>query len=101
MLKYHVSPFRSGPRERLVETITYFHGYPLVGDGNISATRLELLSSLLNQLRDCFCDASEDVLMASAIGSFKLWPDKFKQGTQSTLQWLINDSFLKDVDCFN
>uniref|UniRef100_A0A670YFN1 Sperm flagellar 2 n=1 Tax=Pseudonaja textilis TaxID=8673 RepID=A0A670YFN1_PSETE len=70
---------RSGPRERLVETITYFHGYPLVGDGNISATRLELLSSLLNQLQDCFCDASEDVLIASAIGSFKLWPDKFKQ----------------------
>ncbi|KAK9408608.1 sperm flagellar protein 2 [Crotalus adamanteus] len=70
---------RSGPRERLVETITYLHGYPLVGDGNISATRLELLSSLLNQLQDCFCDASEDVLIASAIGSFKLWPDKFKQ----------------------
>ncbi|KAM6470186.1 zinc finger protein 862-like [Liasis olivaceus] len=70
---------RSGPRERLVETITYFHGYQLVGDGSISAIRLELLSSLLDQLRDCFCDASEDVLIASAIGSFKLWPDKIKQ----------------------
>ncbi|XP_061472250.1 zinc finger protein 862-like [Rhineura floridana] len=70
---------RSGPRERLVETITHFHGHQLVGDGDISATRTELLSNLFNRLRDCFCDASEDVLRASAIGSFKLWPDKIKQ----------------------
>nr|XP_008114323.1 PREDICTED: E3 SUMO-protein ligase KIAA1586 [Anolis carolinensis] len=69
---------RSGPRERQVETITHFHGYQLIGDGNISAVRIELLSSLLNQLLDCFCDASEAVLRASTIGSFKLWPDKIK-----------------------
>uniref|UniRef100_A0A6J0TWD9 HAT C-terminal dimerisation domain-containing protein n=1 Tax=Pogona vitticeps TaxID=103695 RepID=A0A6J0TWD9_9SAUR len=69
---------RSGPRERLVETITQFHGYHLVGDGNISAVRIELLRNLLNQLRDCFCDASEEILRASTIGSFKLWPDKIK-----------------------
>ncbi|XP_028604348.2 sperm flagellar protein 2 isoform X1 [Podarcis muralis] len=69
---------RSGPRERLVEAITHFHGHQLVGDGDISAIRIELISNLLKQLRDCFCDASEDVLRASAIGSFKLWPDKIE-----------------------
>ncbi|XP_048360107.1 zinc finger protein 862-like [Sphaerodactylus townsendi] len=70
---------RSGPRERLVETTTHFHGHQLIGDGNIKQVRTELLSSLLNHLRDCFCDASEEVLRASTIGSFKLWPDQIVQ----------------------
>ncbi|XP_044287342.1 E3 SUMO-protein ligase KIAA1586-like [Varanus komodoensis] len=70
---------RTGPREHLVETITHFHGYQLVGHDNISAVRIELLNNLLDQLCGCFCDASEDILRASTIGSFKLWPDKIKQ----------------------
>nr|XP_056704207.1 zinc finger protein 862-like [Euleptes europaea] len=70
---------RSGPRERLVETTTHFHGHQLIGDGDIKQDRTELLSNLLNHLRDCFCDASEDVLRASTIGSFKLWPNEIIQ----------------------
>lgn len=77
--------FRSGPRERQIERLTLFHGYQLQGDGNISAVRTELLSRLLNQLRDCFCDASKDVLRASTIGSFKQWPDKIKAGTENSV----------------
>lgn len=74
--------FRAGPKERLMETMQHFHGYQLVGNGNISAARTKLLSNLMKKLHDCFCDASQDVLRATAIGSFKLWPEKMKQGIE-------------------
>ncbi|XP_006116559.1 sperm flagellar protein 2 isoform X2 [Pelodiscus sinensis] len=70
---------RSGPKERLVETVTHFHGHQLVGNGNILPVRTKVLSNLVRMLRDCFCDASQDVLRATTIGSFKLWPEKIKQ----------------------
>ncbi|XP_054041768.1 sperm flagellar protein 2 [Rissa tridactyla] len=75
----HMYQTRAGPKERLVDTIEHFHGYQLVGNGNISAIRTKVLSNLVKRLRDCFCDASQDVLRATTIGSFKLWPDKMKQ----------------------
>ncbi|XP_074851770.1 zinc finger protein 862-like [Carettochelys insculpta] len=70
---------RSGPKERLVETVTHFHGHQLVGNGNISPVRMKVLSNLVRMLHECFCDASQDVLRATTIGSFKLWPEKIKQ----------------------
>ncbi|XP_021234980.1 sperm flagellar protein 2 isoform X4 [Numida meleagris] len=70
---------RAGPKERLMETIQHFHGHKLVGNGNISAVRMKVLSNLVKRLSDCFCDANQDVLKATVIGSFKLWPDKMKQ----------------------
>ncbi|XP_071658361.1 sperm flagellar protein 2 isoform X2 [Patagioenas fasciata] len=75
----HMYQTRAGPKERLMETMQHFHGYQLVGKGNISAARTKVLSNLMKKLHDCFCDASQDVLRATAIGSFKLWPDKLKQ----------------------
>lgn len=65
-----------------METIQRFHGYQLVGNGNISAVRTKVLTNLVKRLRDCFCDASQDVLRATTIGSFKLWPHKMKQGIE-------------------
>ncbi|XP_032848159.2 sperm flagellar protein 2 isoform X3 [Tyto alba] len=75
----HMYQTRAGPKERLIETIQHFHGYELVGNGNISAVRAKVLSNLVNRLHDCFCDASQDVLRATTIGSFKLWPNQMKQ----------------------
>ncbi|XP_074876000.1 zinc finger protein 862-like [Buteo buteo] len=75
----HMYQTRAGPKERLMETIQHFHGYQLVGNGNISAVRTKVLTNLVKRLRDCFCDASQDVLRATTIGSFKLWPHKMKQ----------------------
>ncbi|XP_051498713.1 LOW QUALITY PROTEIN: sperm flagellar protein 2 [Apus apus] len=75
----HMYQTRAGPKERLMETIQHFHGYQLVGNGNISAIRTKLLSNLVKRLHDCFCDASQDVLRATTIGSFKLWPEKMKE----------------------
>ncbi|XP_064357614.1 LOW QUALITY PROTEIN: sperm flagellar protein 2-like [Dromaius novaehollandiae] len=75
----HMYQTRAGPKERLMETIPHFHGYQLVGNGNILSVRTKVLSNLMKRLRDCFCDASQDVLRATTIGSFKLWPDKIKQ----------------------
>lgn len=65
-----------------METIQHFHGYQLVENGNITPVQTKVLSNLLKRLRDCFCDASQDVLRATVIGSFKLWPDKMKQGIE-------------------
>ncbi|KAM6035510.1 sperm flagellar protein 2 isoform 2-T2 [Theristicus caerulescens] len=76
---FHMYQTRAGPKERLMETTQHFHGYQLAGNGNISAVRTKVLSNLGKRLRDCFCDASQDVLRATTIGSFKLWPDKMKQ----------------------
>ncbi|XP_044876872.1 zinc finger protein 862-like isoform X1 [Mauremys mutica] len=70
---------RSGPKERLVDAVTHFHGHQLVGNENILPVRTKVLSNLVRRLHDCFCDASQDVLRATTIGSFKLWPDKIKQ----------------------
>ncbi|XP_075596817.1 sperm flagellar protein 2 isoform X2 [Balearica regulorum gibbericeps] len=75
----HMYQTRAGPKERLMEDIQHFHGYQLVGNGNISAVRTKVLSNLMKRLCDCFCDASQDVLRATTIASFKLWPDKMKQ----------------------
>uniref|UniRef100_A0A8C6NEU6 Uncharacterized protein n=1 Tax=Melopsittacus undulatus TaxID=13146 RepID=A0A8C6NEU6_MELUD len=75
----HMYETRAGPKECLMETIQPFHGYQLIGNGNISAVRTKVLRGLVKRLRDCFCDASQDVLRATTIGSFKLWPSKMKQ----------------------
>lgn len=65
-----------------MEIIQHFHGYQLIGNGNISAVRTKVLCGLVKRLHDCFCDASQDVLRATTIGSFKLWPSKMKQGVE-------------------
>uniref|UniRef100_A0A672TVZ4 Sperm flagellar 2 n=1 Tax=Strigops habroptila TaxID=2489341 RepID=A0A672TVZ4_STRHB len=75
----HMYQTRAGPKERLMETIQHFHGYLLIGNGNISVVRTKVLHSLVKRLHNCFCDASQDVLRATTIGSFKLWPNKMKQ----------------------
>uniref|UniRef100_A0A8B9DQ31 Sperm flagellar 2 n=1 Tax=Anser cygnoides TaxID=8845 RepID=A0A8B9DQ31_ANSCY len=75
----HMYQTRAGPKERLMETIQHFHGHQLVGNGNISEVRTKVLSNLVKRLRNCFCDASKDVLRATTIGSFKLWPDKMRE----------------------
>ncbi|XP_026721433.1 sperm flagellar protein 2-like [Athene cunicularia] len=75
----HMYQTRAGPKERLIETIQHFHGYLLVGNGDISSVRTKVLSNLVKKLCDCFCDANQDVLRATTIGSFKLWPEKMKQ----------------------
>ncbi|XP_053148082.1 zinc finger protein 862-like [Hemicordylus capensis] len=90
---------RLGPRERLVDTISHFHGHHLVGNGDISAVRLALLSNLLKQLRDCFCDASEEVLRASTIGSFKLWPDKIKEEFGETEVTVLTKYYEPVLEC--
>ncbi|XP_074934828.1 sperm flagellar protein 2 isoform X1 [Phalacrocorax aristotelis] len=81
----HMYQTRAGPKECLMETIQHFHGYQLVGNGSISAIRTKVLSNLVKSLRDCFCHASEDVLRATTLGSFKLWPDKMKRYTTVTV----------------
>ncbi|XP_019351596.1 sperm flagellar protein 2 isoform X1 [Alligator mississippiensis] len=75
----HMYQTRSGPKERLVETVTHFHGHQLLGNGNILPLRMKVLSNMMKRLHDCFCDASQDILRATIIGSFKLWPDKIEQ----------------------
>uniref|UniRef100_A0A8C3BPJ5 Sperm flagellar 2 n=1 Tax=Cairina moschata TaxID=8855 RepID=A0A8C3BPJ5_CAIMO len=75
----HMYQTRAGPKERLMETIQHFHGQQLVGNGNISEVRTKVLSNLVKRLHNCFCDASQDVLRATIIGSFKLWPDKMRE----------------------
>ncbi|XP_036602308.1 sperm flagellar protein 2 [Trichosurus vulpecula] len=70
---------RPGPKERLAESATHFHGNQLLGNGNISEVRNIVLTNLTRHLRDCFSDASHDVVRATTIGSFKLWPGKIDQ----------------------
>ncbi|KAM8793599.1 sperm flagellar protein 2-like [Eudromia elegans] len=75
----HMYQTRAGPKERLMDAIPHFHGYQLTGNGNILSVRTKVLSNLMKRLRDCFCDASREVLKATTIGSFKQWPDKIEQ----------------------
>ncbi|XP_020932291.1 uncharacterized protein LOC106508146 [Sus scrofa] len=70
---------RPGPKERRVESVTHFHGNCLGGRGNISDVRNMVLTHLIERLQGCFRDASQDVVKATTIGSFKLWPAKIKQ----------------------
>ncbi|XP_068952228.1 sperm flagellar protein 2 [Petaurus breviceps papuanus] len=70
---------RPGPKERLAESATHFHGNQLIGNGNISEVRNIVLTNLTKHLHDCFSDASHDVVRATTIGSFKLWPGKIDQ----------------------
>nr|XP_020851340.1 sperm flagellar protein 2 isoform X1 [Phascolarctos cinereus] len=70
---------RPGPKERLAESATHFHGNQLTGNGNISEVRNIVLTLLMKHLHDCFSDASHDVVRATTIGSFKLWPGKIDQ----------------------
>ncbi|XP_043831005.1 sperm flagellar protein 2 [Dromiciops gliroides] len=70
---------RPGPKERLAESATHFHGNQLTGNGNISEVRNIVLTNLTKHLHDCFSDASLDVVRATTIGSFKLWPGKIDQ----------------------
>ncbi|XP_049718119.1 sperm flagellar protein 2 isoform X5 [Elephas maximus indicus] len=77
MLRMYQS--RPGPKERRVDSVTQFHGNNLRGKGNISAVRNVVLTHLIKRLRGCFQDASQDVVKASTIGSFKLWPRKINQ----------------------
>ncbi|XP_044537375.1 sperm flagellar protein 2 [Gracilinanus agilis] len=70
---------RPGPKERLAESATHFHGNQLTGNGNISEVRNTVLTNLSKHLHDCFSDASHDVVRATTIGSFKLWPRKIDQ----------------------
>lgn len=71
---------RPGPKERRVDLGTHFHGKCLRGKGNISDVRNTVLTHLIKRLRGCFRDASQDVVKATMIGSFKLWPTKINQG---------------------
>nr|XP_012591871.1 sperm flagellar protein 2 isoform X4 [Microcebus murinus] len=70
---------RPGPKERRVNSVTYFHGNCLRGKENISAMRRMVLTCLIKRLQGCFRDASQDVMRATMIGSFKLWPTKINQ----------------------
>ncbi|XP_076973076.1 sperm flagellar protein 2 isoform X4 [Tamandua tetradactyla] len=70
---------RPGPQERIVDSLTHFHGNCLSGEGNISVTRNTVLAHLIKRLQGCFRDASQDVVKATMIGSFKLWPGKINQ----------------------
>ncbi|XP_052599103.1 sperm flagellar protein 2 isoform X4 [Peromyscus californicus insignis] len=67
---------RPGPKERRVDSATHFHGNCLKGKENISTVRKVVLAHLIKRLQDCFRDASLDVVRATMIGSFKLWPTK-------------------------
>ncbi|XP_070630870.1 sperm flagellar protein 2 isoform X3 [Bos indicus] len=70
---------RPGPKERGVDSVTHFHGNCLGGKGNISDVRNMVLTHLIKKLRGCFRDANQDVVKATMIGSFKLWPAKINQ----------------------
>eukprot|EP00071_Canis_lupus_P040082 XP_022273639.1 zinc finger protein 862-like [Canis lupus familiaris] len=70
---------RPGPKERWVDSVTHFHGNCLGGKGDISDVRRVVLTHLIKRLQGCFRDASQDVLKATMIGSFKLWPAKINQ----------------------
>ncbi|XP_060047846.1 sperm flagellar protein 2 [Erinaceus europaeus] len=77
MLKIYQT--RPGPKERTIDLVTHFHGNCLVGKGNISDVRNKVLALLIKRLKDCFRDASQDVIKATMIGSFKLWPVRINQ----------------------
>ncbi|KAG8512669.1 Sperm flagellar protein 2, partial [Galemys pyrenaicus] len=70
---------RPGPKERRVASVTHFHGNYLGGKGNISDVRDTVLTHLIKKLQGCFRDASQDVVKATMIGSFKLWPAKINE----------------------
>ncbi|XP_027630683.1 E3 SUMO-protein ligase KIAA1586-like [Tupaia chinensis] len=70
---------RPGPKERRVDSVTHFHGNHLRGKENISAVRNMVLTHLIKRLQGCFRDVSQDVVRATMIGSFKLWPTKINQ----------------------
>ncbi|XP_021117165.1 sperm flagellar protein 2 isoform X2 [Heterocephalus glaber] len=70
---------RPGPKECRVASVTHFHGYCLRGKENISAVRNVVITHLIKGLQGCFRDASPDVVKATMIGSFKLWPTKINQ----------------------
>ncbi|XP_043344810.1 sperm flagellar protein 2 isoform X2 [Cervus canadensis] len=70
---------RPGPKERGVDSVTRFYGNCLEGKGNISDVRNTVLTHLIKRLRSCFRDANQDVVKATTIGSFKLWPAKINQ----------------------
>ncbi|XP_054543895.1 sperm flagellar protein 2 isoform X2 [Talpa occidentalis] len=70
---------RPGPKERRVASVTHFHGNCLGGKGNISDMRDMVLTHLIEKLRGCFRDANQDVVKATMIGSFKLWPAKINE----------------------
>ncbi|XP_040118250.1 sperm flagellar protein 2 isoform X1 [Oryx dammah] len=70
---------RPGPKERGVDSVTHFHGNCFRGKGNISDVRNIVLTHLIKRLRGCFRDANQDVVKATTIGSFKLWPAKINQ----------------------
>ncbi|XP_044788546.2 sperm flagellar protein 2 isoform X4 [Bubalus bubalis] len=70
---------RPGPKERGMDSVTHFHGNCLGGKGNISDVRNMVLTHLIKKLRGCFRDANQDVVKATTIGSFKLWPAKINQ----------------------
>lgn len=72
---------RPGPKERWVDSVTHFHGNCLGGKGDISDVRSTVLTHLIKRLQGCFRDASQDVVKATMIGSFKLWPAKINRGT--------------------
>ncbi|XP_069897030.1 zinc finger protein 862-like [Dipodomys merriami] len=70
---------RPGPKERSVHSVIHFHSNCLKGKENISDVRNVVLTHLIRRLRGCFRDASLDVVRATMIGSFKLWPTKINQ----------------------
>ena len=71
---------RPGPKERRVDSVTHFHGNCLKEKGSISGVRNMVLTHLIKRLQGCFRDASQDVVKATVIGSFNLWPTKKNEG---------------------
>nr|XP_045249549.1 uncharacterized protein LOC123566799 [Macaca fascicularis] len=63
----------------MMDSATHFHGNCLRGKENISAVRNIVLTHLIKRLQGCFRDASQNVVRATMIGSFKLWPTKINQ----------------------
>lgn len=95
LLGHFFPPPRPGPKERGVDSVTHFYGNCLEGKGNISDVRNTVLTHLIKRLRSCFRDANQDVVKATTIGSFKLWPAKINQGNPWALALIL--LFFKSV----
>ncbi|XP_013370455.1 PREDICTED: sperm flagellar protein 2 isoform X2 [Chinchilla lanigera] len=63
----------------LEATLEMLQIYQTRGKGNISAVRNVVITHLVKRLQGCFRDASPDVVKATIIGSFKLWPTRINQ----------------------
>lgn len=62
-------------KERALARMEDFHGETLTGAVFAKQTRLQILGNLVSCLEGRFVDSNSDVVRASSIVSFKLWPE--------------------------